>query len=94
MSASKRDLVTGLANAVGCSTASAERGLHYLMGEIAKGITEDGRIDLRGLGSFTRERTEARQGRNPSTGETIQIPAGYRVKFKPGKQLRDQMPAA
>jgi len=44
------------------------------------------------LGTFKRERTEAREGRNPRTGEKIQIVAGYKVKFKAAKALRDRLP--
>src|ERR687893_202614 len=64
-----------------------------LINKIASTIAAEGEADVRGLGIFKRERTEAREGRNPRTGEKIQIAAGYKVKFKPAKVLRDRLPA-
>lgn len=89
----KGDLISTIADAAGCSKASAEAAYDRLIDKIASTIATEGEADLRGLGSFKRERTEAREGRNPRTGERIQIAAGYRVKFKPSKTLRDRLPA-
>jgi nucleoid DNA-binding protein len=66
----------------------------HLVAAIAGTIVAEGEADIRGLGAFKRERTPAREGRNPRTGETIQIAAGYKVKFKAAKALRDRLPAA
>ena len=89
----KTDLISTIADAAGCSKASAEAVYDRLIDKIAGTIAAEGEADVRGLGSFKRERTEAREGRNPRTGEKIQIAAGYKVKFKPGKTLRDRLPA-
>ena len=90
----KSDLISTIADAAGCSKGAAEAAYDRLIDKIASTITAEGEADVRGLGSFKRERTEAREGRNPRTGEKIQIAAGYRVKFKPSKALRDRLPAA
>jgi DNA-binding protein HU-beta len=47
-----------------------------------------------GWAFFKRERTKVREGRNPRTGEKIQIAASYKVTFKLAKMLRDRLPAA
>ena len=87
----KSDLISTIADAAGCSKGAAETAYDRLIDKIASTITAEGEADIRGLGSFKRERTEAREGRNPRTGEKIQIAAGYRLKFKPGKALRDRL---
>ena len=88
----KSDLISTIADAAGCSKGAAETAYDRLIEKIASTIVAEGEADVRGLGSFKRERTEAREGRNPRTGEKIQIAAGYRVKFKPSKALRDRLP--
>ena len=90
----KADLVSIIADAAGCSKVAAETAYDRLIDKIASTIAAEGEADIRGLGSFKRERTEAREGRNPRTGEKIQIAAGYKVKFGPLKALRDRFPAA
>src|ERR1051325_7504714 len=88
------DLVATIADAAGCSKASAEAAYDSLIDKITSTIADAGEAEIRGLGIFKRERTEAREGRNPRTGEKIQIAAGYKVKFKPSKALRDRLPVA
>ena len=90
----KSHLISTIADAAGCSKGTAETAYDRLIEKIASTIAAEGEVDLRGLGSFKRERTEAREGRNPRTGEKMQIAAGYRVKFRPSKALRDRLPNA
>jgi len=52
---------------------------------------KDGKITLTGFGTFEKVLRKARTGRNPKTGEAIEIKAGNVVKFKPGKQLKDSV---
>ena len=90
----KSDLISTIAAAADCSKASAEAAYDRLIDKIAGTIVAEGEADICGLGTFKRERTPAREGRNPRTGETIRIAAGYKVKFKAAKALRDRLPAA
>lgn len=90
----KADLASSIAQVKGCPKGTAEGWVDDVVDAIAERVTNGEDLDLRGLGIFKRERVEARQGHNPRTGEAIQIEAGYRVKFKPGKRLRDRLPAA
>lgn len=57
--------------------------------DIVSELKINGQATIRGFGSFTVNPTAARQGRNPRTGEVIQIPAGHRVSFKPAKALKE-----
>jgi len=58
-----------------------------LLTAVTNAIAGGERVDLRGFGSFVPKETKARQGRNPQTGEPIQIAAKKTVTFKPAKDL-------
>src|SRR3954453_17133939 len=64
-----------------------------LLTAVAKAIAGGQRVDLRGFGSFVPKETKARQGRNPQTGEPIQIAAKKTVAFKPAKDLGQSLAA-
>lgn len=61
--------------------------LDYMTETLAKG----GRIEVRGFGSFSLSYREPRKGRNPKTGESVQLAGKYVPHFKPGKELREQV---
>lgn len=54
-------------------------------------LSEGGRVELRRFGTFSARASDARQGRNPKTGETVSIPAKARPFFKVGKRLAAQV---
>lgn len=54
-------------------------------------LAEGGRIEIRGFGSFSLHYREPRVGRNPKTGEPVQLSGKYVPHFKPGKELRDRV---
>ena len=56
--------------------------------EIANRLAEGGRVELRGFGAFSTREREARKGRNPRTGESVDVPAKKVPYFKPGKEMR------
>ena len=56
--------------------------------EISTRLAEGGRVELRGFGAFSTREREARQGRNPRTGEAVDVPAKSVPYFKPGKEMR------
>jgi len=60
--------------------------------EIAGAIQRDGRVTLPGFGTFTVRQSAARMGRNPRTGEVIEIAAATTVGFKPAAELRAGLP--
>jgi integration host factor subunit beta len=61
--------------------------------EIAKRLAEGGRVELRGFGAFSTRGRESRTGRNPRTGETVEVPAKRVPYFKPGKEMRERLNA-
>lgn len=59
--------------------------------EIAERLSEGGRVELRGFGAFSVRDRQARQGRNPRTGELVDVPAKRVPYFKPGKEIRERL---
>ena len=59
--------------------------------ELAQRLAEGGRIELRGFGAFSTRERQARQGRNPRTGETVEVRAKRVPYFKPGKDMRERL---
>lgn len=60
--------------------------------EVAAAIQRDGKVTLPGFGTFTVRHTQARMGRNPRTGEVIEIAAATTVGFKPAAELKAGLP--
>lgn len=73
------------------SKAEAERKLNYLLETIEEVLLSGDEVNFIGWGKFEVIERAAREGRNPRTGETMNIPAKKAVKFKPGKKLNDKM---
>ena len=85
----RAELIDAIAKDVGITKAAADAALHSLQDGIAKALKKkDGKITLTGFGTFSKSRRKARTGRNPKTGEKINIKATNVVKFKPGKKLK------
>ncbi|KHL24818.1 integration host factor subunit beta [Croceibacterium mercuriale] len=59
--------------------------------EIAARLAEGGRVELRGFGTFTTRARDARTGRNPRTGDAVDVPAKRVPYFKPGKEMRERL---
>ena len=59
--------------------------------EITKRLAQDGRVELRGFGAFSTRARDARTGRNPRTGETVDVDAKRVPYFKPGKEMRARL---
>ena len=62
--------------------------------EISKRLAAGGRVELRGFGAFSVRARPARAGRNPRTGETVDVPAKSVPFFKSGKELRERLNAS
>jgi DNA-binding protein HU-beta len=89
----KQQLIDAVASTSDRSKQEVEAVVDSLLGEIGKALRSGERVDLRGFGSFTVKDKAARQGRNPKTGETIQIAARKAATFKPSKDLSDGLVA-
>lgn len=85
----KAELVSSIAEKSGLTKADSEKALNALLESVTQGLQGGDRIALVGFGSWTVEDRKARTGRNPRTGEEIQIPAKKVVKFKAGAGLTD-----
>jgi integration host factor subunit beta len=62
-----------------------------LLEHMSQALAGGERIEIRGFGSFSLHHRPARTGRNPKTGETVELPAKHVPHFKPGKELRDRV---
>ncbi|HAJ02003.1 MAG TPA: integration host factor subunit beta [Brevundimonas sp.] len=68
-----------------------EQVVDIFFDEIAQRLAEGGRVELRGFGAFSTREREARTGRNPRTGEAVDVPAKRVPYFKPGKEMRNAL---
>ncbi|MGO9290759.1 MAG: HU family DNA-binding protein [Polyangia bacterium] len=87
----KSDLVDLVAQRQSLPRPQVEVTIDSLLDAVAEGLAKGERIDFRGFGAFAVRESAARSGRNPRTGETIQIAARRTPTFKVGKELRDRV---
>lgn len=85
----KNDLVSAVADAGGLSKADAGKAVEAVFDAITKSLQAGTDVRLVGFGTFTVASRAASEGRNPRTGEKINIPASKQPKFKAGKGLKD-----
>jgi len=85
----KSDLVDAIADSAGLSKADAGRAVDSFVGTITGALQSGQAVSLVGFGTFSVRDRAARTGRNPRTGETIQIAASKNPAFKAGKALKD-----
>tara|TARA_B100001059_G_C17713067_1_gene516532 strand:+ start:107 stop:388 length:282 start_codon:yes stop_codon:yes gene_type:complete len=68
-----------------------ERIVSTIFEEISHALINGNRVELRGFGAFSVKKREARLGRNPRTGDAVEVPSKYIPYFKTGKLLRDRL---
>jgi DNA-binding protein HU-beta len=85
----KSDLIDTIAASADISKAAAGRALDALTGAVTTALKDGDQVALVGFGTFSVRERAARSGRNPQTGETIQISAAKVPSFKAGKALKD-----
>jgi nucleoid DNA-binding protein len=90
----KAELVDSLAVKAGVPRPRAEELVNFFLDDITEGLRKGDKVNISGFGTFTVSNRKARTGRNPKTGEPIDIPASRSAKFKPGKNLKDALEAA
>tara|TARA_B110000444_G_scaffold181669_1_gene170499 strand:- start:291 stop:578 length:288 start_codon:yes stop_codon:yes gene_type:complete len=73
------------------TSGDAERVVATVFGEMADALADGDRVELRGFGAFSVKKREARVGRNPRTGETVQVGIKNAPYFKTGKELRERL---
>ena len=85
----KSDLIAAVAEATGITRPEAARAVDATFEVIADALKDGADVRVIGFGSFGVADRAARQGRNPRTGEAVEIAASRQVRFKPGKGLKD-----
>jgi len=85
----KNDLVAAVADDAGLSKADAAKAVDSVFDQITGSLKSGNEVRLVGFGTFAVTRRAATTGRNPRTGEAIQIAASNQPKFKAGKGLKD-----
>lgn len=84
----KNDLVSAVADRAGLSKADAGKAVDGVFDSITGALQGGAEVRVVGFGTFSVANRKATTGRNPRTGETIQIPASRQPKFKAGKGLK------
>jgi DNA-binding protein HU-beta len=85
----KGDLISKVAESANISKAQATDALNSVLDGIADALKDGDKVTLIGFGTFSVSHRKARTGRNPQTGESIEIAAKNIVKFKPGKEISE-----
>ncbi len=87
----KQDLISSVADSSGLSKSDASRAVEGVFDSISGELGRGGEVRLVGFGTFSTSQRKASTGRNPRTGETMQIKASTQPKFKAGKGLKDSV---
>ena len=87
----KAELIEALSNEAGLTTSNAKEVVRVFFDEISNALTNNERVEIRGLCSFFVKRYKGYKGRNPKTGEPIKVKAKKLPVFKCGKDLKDRV---
>lgn len=85
------DLADAIAGELGLTKADARKAVDAVFSAIATAAAAGDEIALNGFGKFKVKESAAREGRNPATGETIQIAASKKLGFSPAKAVKDRL---
>ena len=88
-SLTKAALIEEVAHVAGLTKKRAEIIVDTVFGSIVETLHRGERVELRGFGSFRLRRREPRRGRNPRTGDRVEVPSKRVAYFKPGKELKE-----
>lgn len=87
----KAELVEEVVNETGLTRRTAREAVNTVTSVITDALARGEKVTLVGFGTFKVMERKARTGRNPQTGQSIQIPAKKAPKFRPGKGLREKV---
>jgi DNA-binding protein HU-beta len=85
------ELIDHVASTAGLEKAAARKAVEAVLSGIVDAAKKGDEINLTGFGKFKVKNTPARQGRNPATGETMEIAASRKLGFTPAKQVKDAL---
>ncbi len=87
----KAEFISAVSDAAGSSKSEATAHVEAVISVVTNALKGDNEVTLVGFGTFKAKKREARTGRNPRTGESIQIAASTVPSFKAGKALKDAL---
>ena len=87
----KNELISAVASRAEMSKADATKAVDGVFDSITNSLSSGGEVRIVGFGTFSVANRKATTGRNPRTGESIQIPASRQPKFKAGKALKESV---
>ena len=85
------DLINHVASEAGVEKSAAKKAVDAVFASILDAVKQGEEVSLAGFGKFKVKDSPARQGRNPATGETIEIAASRKLGFSPAKQVKDAL---
>ena len=85
----KSELVASVAEVAELTKKDAEKAVNAVFASVQKALVEDDKVQIIGFCTFEVRTRAARKGRNPQTGDTIEIPASKNPVFKAGKALKE-----
>lgn len=85
----KSELVASVAEVAELTKKDAEKAVNAVFASVQKALVEDDKVQIIDFGTFEVRTRAARKGRNPQTGDTIEIPASKNPVFKAGKALKE-----
>ena len=85
----KQEFVEKMAAKSGLTKADSERALNAFQEAVTEELSKGGKVTLTGFGTYATSKREAREGRNPRTGEKVKIAARKAVTFKVGSKLKE-----
>lgn len=85
----KADIISKVNEVLGGTKADAERAVECMIDSVVSSLKKGDEVSIAGLGIFSAKMRPARQGRNPRTGENIEVPAMRVPKFRASKALKD-----
>jgi len=87
----KADLIDAVANRTELPKQKAEEIVNGVFDDIIAALKNKDKVNISGFGTFSVSHRKERTGRNPKTGEAIQIASSWAAKFKPGKHLKESL---
>lgn len=85
----KAELIVNVAEKAGLDRRKAEKAVNAFVDTVKQALVEGDKVQIIGFGTFENRERSARTGRNPRTGEKIEIPASKLPSFKAGKALKE-----
>lgn len=85
----KSEIVEQVSKKADLSRKDTEKLVEIVFDSIVEALNNGDKVELRGFGSFRTRQRKSRRGRNPKTGQIVEVPAKRVAYFKPGKELRE-----